>query len=119
MPDAKTYAGSCHCGEVRYDVTVDLSKVLECNCSHCERKGLLLTFVSPAQFTLKSGEDKLTGYQFNKHIIQHLFCNTCGVQPFARGKMPDGKPAIAINVRCLEDVEIDDLEPMPFDGRGI
>ena len=57
-------------------------------------------------------------YRFNKKIIHHLFCRSCGVEPFARGKMPDGSPAIAINVRCLEGVETSTLKPMPFDGRN-
>jgi hypothetical protein len=119
MAETKNYAGGCHCGRVRYDATVDLTQVMECNCSHCQRKGFLLTFIPPSQFTLHSGEQDLTEYQFNKKIIQHLFCSTCGVQPFARGKMPDGSPAIAINVRCLEGVELGTLNPMPFDGRDM
>jgi hypothetical protein len=118
MPDSKNYTGSCHCGKVRYDVTADLDRVIECNCSHCERKGFLLTFVPADQFILQSGEQNLTEYQFNKKIIHHLFCSACGAQPFARGKMPDGSPAIAINVRCLDGVDLDELKPMPFDGRN-
>jgi hypothetical protein len=119
MPEPKTYAGSCHCGRVRYDAAVDLTQVIECNCSHCQRKGLLLTFIPPSQFTLHSGEQELTDYQFNKKIIHHLFCRTCGVEPFARGKMPDGSAAIAVNVRCLEGVDICALKPVSFDGRNM
>jgi hypothetical protein len=119
MADAKSYSGGCHCGRVRYDVTTDLAQVLECNCSHCQIKGLLLTFVPSSQFTLRSGEANLTEYQFNKKIIQHLFCKTCGVQPLARGKMPDGSPMVAVNVRCLEGVDPKALHPMPLDGRNM
>ena len=119
MPETDNYSGGCHCGRVRYDDSADLGQVLECNCSHCQSKGFLLTFVPPSQFTLHSGEDNLTEYQFNKKIIQHLFCKTCGVQPFARGKMPDGSPAVAINVRCLAGVDPKALKPMPFDGRNM
>lgn len=119
MPDAKNYRGSCHCGRVRYDVTADLTQVMECNCSHCQRKGFILAFVPPSQFTLKAGEQEMTEYQFNKKIIHHLFCRVCGVEPFARGKMPDGSPAVAINVRCLEGIDPDALKPMPFDGRSL
>lgn len=119
MSETKTYSGSCHCKRVRYDAAVDLSQVIVCNCSHCERKGFLLTFIPPTQFTLHSGEQDLTEYQFNKHIIRHLFCSTCGAQPFALGKNPDGSPAVAINVRCLEGVELSGLNPMPFDGRDM
>jgi hypothetical protein len=118
MPEPKTCTGSCHCGAVRFGATLDLSNVIECNCSHCERKGLLLAFTAPAQFTLRSGETDLTEYRFNKKVIQHLFCRHCGVEPFARGQMPDGTPMMAINVRCLEGLEIDSLKRKPFDGRS-
>ena len=119
MPGTQNYAGSCHCGRVRYNVTLDLGQVLECNCSHCQRKGLLLAFVTPAEFTLHSGEQDLADYQFNKKIIRHLFCRSCGVQPFARGKMPDGSAAVAVNVRCLEGVDTAALNPTPFNGRDM
>src|SRR5256885_231583 len=97
----KTYQGSCHCGVVKYEVQTDLSRVMDCNCSHCSRKGVVLTFVPAPQFKLLSGEGDLTEYQFNKHVIRHLFCKHCGVQSFARGKMPDGTPTVAINLRCV------------------
>jgi hypothetical protein len=67
---------------------------------------------------LKSGESALRDYQFNKAVIHHLFCATCGVESFARGRKPDGSEAVAINVRCLEGVDFGALKPMPVDGRS-
>ena len=113
----KTYQGGCHCGAVRYNVKTELEKILECNCSHCEKKGLLLNFVPENQFTLLSGEDNLTDYQFNKRVIHHLFCKTCGVQSFARGMGKNG-PTISINVRCLDGIDIKSLTLTPFDGKN-
>lgn len=118
MPDARTYQGSCHCGAVRYSVTTDLAQVISCNCSICQRHGFLWNFVTPAQFELASGEDGVTEYQFNKHVIHHLFCATCGVESFARGKRPDGADAVAINVRCLEGVDLATLNTTPVNGRA-
>ena len=118
MADQKTHAGGCHCGAVRYEVETDLKTVISCNCSICTKRGLLLTFVPEAQFKLKSGEDRLTDYQFNKHIIHHLFCSTCGIESFARGKGPDGSDVVALNVRCFDDIDISALKLMPFDGRS-
>ena len=110
-----TYSGSCHCGKVRYQVTTDLGKVMSCNCSMCRRKGALLSFVPAEQFTLAAGEGELTNYQFNQKVIDHLFCKTCGVTSFARGSQ-NGKPMVAINVRCLDGVDPAALEIMHFDG---
>jgi hypothetical protein len=118
MAETRKHTGSCHCGAVRYEVTTDLAKVMECNCSHCSRKGFLLTFVPLEQFTLISGEGELRKYQFNKMRIDHLFCGTCGVQSFARASGKDGKPMIGVNVRCLPDVDPKTLTITPVDGKS-
>jgi hypothetical protein len=113
-----TYKGSCHCGNVRYEVSMELKQAMECNCSHCSRKGFLLTFVPPEQFTLLSGEEKLRAYHFNKKRIDHLFCVDCGVESFARGKKSDGSAMIAVNVRCLEGVDPKTVDIKHVDGRS-
>jgi hypothetical protein len=102
-----------------YETTTDPSQAIACNCSICAKHGLWLTFVPPQQFKLVSGLDDLANHQFNKHIIHHVFCRTCGVESFARGKTKDGKDMFAINVRCLDGVDIATLKPKPFDGRKL
>lgn len=116
--DARTYTGSCHCQKVRYELTGTVSSAIACNCSMCRRKGTLLAFFPESSFTLVSGEDALTDYQFNKHVIHHLFCSTCGVTSFARGKLPDGSPMVAVNLRCLDEVDLDQVKVTSFDGKS-
>lgn len=118
MAEMQTYTGGCHCGAVRYEVEADLSSVIECNCSHCSKKGFLLSFTPASNFRLLSGQDALTEYRFNKKQIAHLFCKTCGVQSFAAGAMPDGSEVRAVNVRCLEGVEPASLKITAVDGRS-
>lgn len=119
MSEMKTHSGGCHCGAVRYEVTLDLSQpVISCNCSMCGRAGTLLSFVPDSQFTLKSGEERLTNYLFNKHAIQHLFCSVCGIKSFARGKSRDGGDMVAVNVRCLDDVDLKTLSVHEYDGKN-
>lgn len=113
------HKGSCHCGKVQFEVALDLeAPVIACNCSMCGRSGTLLSFVPASEFTLRSGEDSLRDYQFNKHLIHHLFCTTCGIKPFSRGPLPDGSPMVAVNVRCLEDVNLDALNVQQYDGKS-
>jgi len=119
MTQATKYNGSCHCGAVRYTVEIDLSQpVISCNCSMCGRSGTLLTFAPAEKFHLEKGSDSLTDYQFNKHVIHHVFCKTCGIKSFVRGTKPDGSAMVAINVRCLEGVELDKLDVKHVDGRS-
>jgi hypothetical protein len=113
------HSGACQCGAVAFDVTIDLSSTLTCNCSRCRRLGTILAFAPWDAFTLKQGEDATTTYQFNKHVIDHKFCKTCGVQSYSRGVGRDGKPVAAINVRCLDGVDLDALKPKHWDGASM
>lgn len=113
-----TYNGSCHCGAVRYEVDMDLTQAISCNCSLCARRAHLLVFVPATQFRLLSGEDRLTDYQFNKKIIHHVFCSVCGVGSFCKGVNPDGSEMRAINIRCLEDVDLKNVAIHEFDGKN-
>jgi hypothetical protein len=119
MAEPTTYAGGCHCGQVRYEVKADLSRVMSCNCSICAKRGALLAFVPEGEFKQTSGSDDLTDYQFNRKVIHHLFCPTCGVGSFARGTAPDGNKMIAVNVRCLDGVDLEGLNVVKFDGASL
>jgi hypothetical protein len=114
-----TYAGGCHCGAVRFRVATKLETVVTCNCSICSKTGALLTFVPAAQFELLGGEEALGDYQFGKKRVHHLFCKRCGVRPFGRGVRPDGNEVVAVNVRCLDGVDLAALAPKPFDGKSL
>ncbi|MBD8899746.1 GFA family protein [Rhodanobacter sp. DHG33] len=111
--------GSCHCGRIAFEVEGEFDAAMECNCSHCSRKGYLLWFVPREQLRVSTPEADMASYRFNRHVIDHRFCPQCGCAPFGLGIGPDGKPMAAINVRCLEGVELDSLKRVPFDGRKI
>jgi len=111
------YQGGCHCGAVKFNVEGEQPvEAMSCNCSHCRAKGFLLAFVPASQFTLTAGEESLSTYFFNKHVLAHRFCSVCGTQPFAEGKMPDGTPTRAINLRCVPGIELEALRVKLWDG---
>ena len=111
------HTGSCHCGAVKFTAQGQIDQAIECNCSHCSRKGFLLWFVPREAFVLTEGADKLTTYTFNKHRIEHQFCSVCGCQAFGLGSMPNGAKMTAINVRCLQDVELAEITRVPVNGK--
>jgi hypothetical protein len=116
MPDTRTYTGGCHCGMVRFECTTDLAMVTACNCS---KKGLHFAFLSPKSFQLRAGEDNLREYLFNKHAIRHQLCNDCGVDVFALGRKPDGTEVVALNVSCIDGIDLAKLAMTPIDGRSL
>jgi len=113
---AQTYEGGCHCGRVRFRVTADLSKVAECNCSICTKKGFLHLIVMPQHFELLSGDGDLLCYCFNTGTAKHLFCRNCGIHAFYVPRSDPDK--IDVNVRCLDGIDIGAIAAQPFNGRN-
>lgn len=103
MPERQTFSGQCHCGAVRFTATTDLGSMGDCNCSRCRRVGWIMQSVPEADFTLVSGADQLVLYQFNTHKIDHQFCRSCGIEPFASGVDGEGRKTFMVNVNCLEN----------------
>ncbi|WP_207484136.1 GFA family protein [Arenibaculum pallidiluteum] len=115
-----SFEGSCHCGAVTFTVEADLpGGAISCNCSHCRRKGFLLAFFPASAVIVNSGEDALLSYRFNTHRLNHRFCQTCGVQPFAEGNAPDGSSTRAVNLRCVPAVDLARLQVQEFDGAAV
>jgi len=112
------HRGSCHCGTVRFEVEAEIDHVRSCDCSICRRRGTLNFRVSKEALRLLTPWEALSEYRWGSHTAREFFCRRCGVLPFrrpsdptpeerARGVLPfDGW---AINVRCLEDLDIDAL----------
>ena len=113
------YKGSCHCGQVAFEVEGEIKNALACNCSICSRKGSLLWFVPRDKLRLKSPEDAASTYTFNKHVIKHRFCPTCGIHTYGEGVDPKGNRMAAINLRCLDGVELASIPVNNFDGRSL
>lgn len=101
----KTYSGSCHCGQVRFEVDADLDHVRVCDCSICRKRGALIHRVQPDCFRLLTPLDDLTLYQFHTRTARNYFCPCCGILPFRRPRTDPG--VWAVNVRCLDGVDLD------------
>lgn len=119
----KTYKGSCHCGEVRFEVDLDLAAGTgRCNCSICSKQRAWNAIVSPQDFRLVEGEEYLNVYQFGNRAGHHMFCRQCGIRSFGRGYLEEiGGDYIAINVAALDNVDPRELRDTPvryFDGRN-
>jgi hypothetical protein len=111
-----TYEGGCHCGAVRFRIVSDLKRVSVCNCSICQKKGILHHLVAPGRFELLRGQDDLVTYTFNTGVAKHTFCRHCGIHPFYVPRSDPDK--IDVNVRCLDDVDVEALTLDHFDGRN-
>jgi len=114
----QSLTGSCHCGTIAYTVEVDPASAIACNCSICSRLGAVWAFAPKAKFKLTNGEGKQGDYQFNKHVLHHRFCPSCGVESYAEGKGQDGSEQVGINLRCVQAIDVNKLSPKQIDGRS-
>lgn len=108
--------GSCHCGKIAFVVEGEFDNALVCNCSYCRRAGHMLAFTTPDRFHLKTPVRDLGVYLFNRNVISHHFCTNCGIATHGSGVGPDGKAMVAINLRCVPDIDLDALKIERFDG---
>lgn len=112
------YKGSCHCGQIAFEVEGEIKGAMACNCSICSRKGALMWFVPREKLRLLTPDEAASTYMFNKHVIKHRFCPTCGIHPYGEGVDPKGNRMAAINIRCLEGVDLASIPVQDFDGRS-
>lgn len=113
-----TYRGSCHCGAVRFEVTADIDHVRACDCSICRRRGALNFRVPKESLRLLTPWENLTLYEWGSRTAKDYFCPTCGILPFRRPSDPtpqELREAVkpfdgwAVNVRCLEGLDLDSI----------
>jgi hypothetical protein len=101
------YNGSCHCGRVRFTVQAELDHVRVCDCSICRRRGALIHRVGEHDLQMLTPLEELSAYKFHTRQATDYFCPDCGILPFRR---PRTAPHLwAVNVRCLDGVDLDAL----------
>ncbi len=114
------HSASCHCGQLSISFESTIDHVVDCNCSHCRKKGFLLTFMPKEQTHITLPTDGYSTYTFNKHVIAHHFCKVCGCAPFGIGTRPDGTQSVAINVRCLDvPLDLTSVKVVAYDGAAL
>jgi len=124
----QTYQGSCHCGACRFEVDMDLDHVRSCNCSICKRRGALIHRVPKSALRLFTPLEALSVYAWHSKTAKDYFCPQCGILPFripsdptpeerAEGKLPF--VGWAVNVRCLEGVQLENIPVVTIKGAAL
>ena len=110
--EAVTLNGSCHCGLVRFEVTLPkgLASARRCSCSLCRMRGAVAVTSTPSDFRLTAGAGQLSTYRFNTRTAEHHFCRNCGI--YTHHKRRSNPTELGVNAACLEGLS-------PFDFREL
>jgi hypothetical protein len=77
-----SYAGSCLCGGIRFEVIGDFEKFFLCHCGRCRKDTgsahAANLFSSTATLNWLSGEDKIKTFRLPSTRHQRSFCSECG-----------------------------------------
>ncbi|WP_341678895.1 GFA family protein [Niveibacterium sp. SC-1] len=126
----RIHLGSCHCGFVRFEVEVeaDIDHVRLCDCSICRRRGALNFRVPADALRLQTPWAALSEYRWGSFTACDYFYARCGVMPFRRPSAPTPEELAqgvvpftgwAINVCCLEGIDLDALPVLRISGSSL
>ena len=118
QPGPQLHKGGCHCGRVRYEVTIDVRNGSRCNCSICHKVAQLGGIVVPDAFKLLLGTENITEYAWGTLCGSRSFCKHCGIHCFGHGHLKElGGDFVSINYNSLDDVDPLDVKVAYWDGR--
>lgn len=111
--DADIRAGQCHCGTVRFEVTLSdgLNSARRCTCSYCRMRGAVAVSAELGGIRLLQGQDALISYRFNSGVAQHFFCARCGI--YTHHQRRSNPNQYGVNVACLDGVSPFDFAEVP------
>ncbi len=108
MSEPLTHHAACHCGTVRFEVTLSsgLDSARRCDCSFCGMRGAIAVSAPLDGLRFMAGEDALSLYQFGTMTAKHYFCSKCGIYTHHQRRSDPNE--FGVNVACLEGIS-------PFD----
>ena len=92
---------------------------MRCDCSICERKGIVMTqFVVPSSdLLIEDDGNLLRTYRFGTQTAKHHFCSQCGSHLFVETRLDPGH--FRINLGCVDGVSSRQLPIEVYDGKSL
>lgn len=111
--------GSCHCGQVSWNLKGDPGSITACNCTLCRRYGALWAYDYEGERISVQGAPK--SYRRpgkDDPALEMLFCPSCACVLAWRGLRLgfDGRRRMAVNLRLTDPDAVSHLPIDHFDG---
>lgn len=115
---AERLIGACHCGAVTVSLPAPPVAMNRCNCSLCNKLGVLWGYYDAADVLLSDAT--LAHYQRADVAIPSLTidrCAACGCTVRWRATVPKAVPRIGVNMNLFAPEALDGIEIRDTDGR--
>ena len=118
--------GSCHCGQVAFQIKGEIPATLtRCTCSFCSKRGVLHAYYPPEQFELTTDTGDAI-YRWQSRQVAHHFCATCGCGTFSDSPAfePDGSwdnstRRFSVNARLYDNFDAAISPVVVIDGKNL
>ena len=106
-------AECCHCGAVRFEVTLadGFGTIRRCICSYCRMRGAVVVSAEMGEVRIVEGADALTSYRFGTRTAEHFLCSRCGIYTHHQRRSDPNQ--YGVNVACLDGVGPFDFQEVP------
>jgi len=108
--------GSCHCGAVKFKITISPEWLIDCNCSICSRIGAYWGLVNIKNVLITAPKDGTISYVHGEKTIAHHSCKVCGCTTHWENLKPADSNTMGVNFKMCQAKDIADYKIRKFDG---
>ena len=107
---------SCHCGDVKLEVSRKPRRLVECTCSVCRRYGCKWAYYTRKSVKVISPKDNMKAYLWGDKMIEFYHCKNCGCVTHYESTRKGPGDRIVVNARMMPAEAIADVPERLFDG---
>ncbi|MBT8088369.1 MAG: GFA family protein [Gammaproteobacteria bacterium] len=107
---------SCHCGEVRIEMSRKPRSLTQCTCSVCRRYGARWAYCTRRTARVRCQRSAVTPYTWGDRSIEFYHCNRCGCLTHYESVEKGERSRIAVNARMLPPEDTAGIRLRTFDG---
>lgn len=109
-------SATCHCGQVRIQISRAPEKATNCNCSICRRLGALWAYYNVEEVLIDGHPGGTEGYVWGDKTLRTVRCKTYGCVTHWEPLTAEHGNRMAVNIRNFSPEEIGPVKIRLFDG---
>ena len=95
---------SCHCGAICLQLASHPEEVFECNCSICQKLGVLWAYYHCDDVEVTQGAGTTNQYIWNDKILAFHSCPSCGCTTHWQATDPNFREKMGVNARLIDGI---------------